>query len=439
MMKSILTHYDNLGVSRSAPDEVIKAAYRTLSKIHHPDLHQESPDAAKRMKSINESYDILCNPLKRKLYDEWLRQQDLCGSKNTEAPSEKPAWQKNQPFAHKKRAISFRSVFILTTGTLFFTLIFAIAVYDPLLQLISEYGIPGLKTVPQTVNSPSTVSSPAEMNTETLVIPRVFISDDITGLFARELESFPPKDEFEKLGDYIARFRSSVFHRQYFFTSAFGRVSSYDIDRQLISISFTDNSKSGDTAPLIVESRKSPHPADSGSQTIPEITNYYLKDIREEPGIARYITSALTFRISPSEGRELKKYLGILIIATPEVNGKGEAVSENHANEYEIFYQLNRKVTNRYIHSLINAVWVYNTETGTVHFKKSFPEPVGKAYMNWLKNNPASEKNKPADPDRKESGNEMAEWPAEVFDNAVLRAAGPEPENPAKKVASGFP
>ncbi|NTW10656.1 MAG: J domain-containing protein [Chlorobiaceae bacterium] len=424
MMTKIQTHYDNLGVSRNAPEEVIKAAYRTMSKIHHPDLNPDSPESIKRMKSINESYDILHNPLKRKLYDEWLRQQDVQVGKKSEAPPQKPSWQPSQPIRHKKRPISFRGGFILTTGTIFFTLIFAIALYDPLLQFISDYGVSGLKTVPQSANPPSAITPISEMDTETTVIPRLFIGDDMAGLFSRELKSFPPKDEFEKLTDYKTRFKSSVYHRQYFFTSTFGKVSSYDIERQLISISFTDNNWVGETLPVIVDSRKSAFPADSNTRSIPEITNYYLKDIRKDAGISRYLTSALNFRISPSEGRELKKHLGILIIATPEVSSDGQAVSENHANEYEIFYQLNRKITNRYIHSLINAVWVYNTETGTVHFKKNFPESFAKEYYSWLRDNQAAEGKKTEKLQRENPANEMTPLPANADRNETIEAEG---------------
>ena len=40
------THYDILKVSRDAPIEVIRAAYRVLSLMHHPDRHPEDPAAA---------------------------------------------------------------------------------------------------------------------------------------------------------------------------------------------------------------------------------------------------------------------------------------------------------------------------------------------------------------------------------------------------------
>ncbi len=67
----IHSHYDNLKVSRDAPQSVIKAAYRTLSQQYHPDISKD-PDAARIMGIINGSYTVLSNPIKRKEHDTWL-------------------------------------------------------------------------------------------------------------------------------------------------------------------------------------------------------------------------------------------------------------------------------------------------------------------------------------------------------------------------------
>ena len=50
--------YTILGVQRGAPAEVIKAAYKALSKLYHPDLNK-TPEAARRMQEINAAYDKL--------------------------------------------------------------------------------------------------------------------------------------------------------------------------------------------------------------------------------------------------------------------------------------------------------------------------------------------------------------------------------------------
>jgi len=63
-------YYDILGVSRSATVEEIRKAYRRLARKHHPDVNK-SPDAAERFKEATEAYDVLCDPEKRKVYDQF--------------------------------------------------------------------------------------------------------------------------------------------------------------------------------------------------------------------------------------------------------------------------------------------------------------------------------------------------------------------------------
>ncbi len=66
------THYDNLKVSRNAPPEVIRAAYKALSQRYHPDKNS-SPDATRIMKILNEAYEVLGDPERRQLYDASLK------------------------------------------------------------------------------------------------------------------------------------------------------------------------------------------------------------------------------------------------------------------------------------------------------------------------------------------------------------------------------
>jgi len=62
-------YYEILGVDRKAPDKTIKDAYRKLAFKYHPDRNKDDPDAAVRMKEINESYAVLSDPPKKKEYD----------------------------------------------------------------------------------------------------------------------------------------------------------------------------------------------------------------------------------------------------------------------------------------------------------------------------------------------------------------------------------
>jgi len=62
-------YYDTLGVSRDATAEQIRKAYRTLARKHHPDVNQQDAKAEERFKQINEAYEVLKDPDKRKRYD----------------------------------------------------------------------------------------------------------------------------------------------------------------------------------------------------------------------------------------------------------------------------------------------------------------------------------------------------------------------------------
>ena len=61
-------YYEILGVSRTATQEEIKAAFRRLAREYHPDVSKH-PDAEERFKEINEAYAVLSDSQKRAAYD----------------------------------------------------------------------------------------------------------------------------------------------------------------------------------------------------------------------------------------------------------------------------------------------------------------------------------------------------------------------------------
>lgn len=75
-MSKFHTHYDNLKVARNAPTEVIRASYLALSKKFHPDVN-DSSDAKRVMQILNQSYEILSNPVTRIEHDKWIHQTEL--------------------------------------------------------------------------------------------------------------------------------------------------------------------------------------------------------------------------------------------------------------------------------------------------------------------------------------------------------------------------
>lgn len=64
-------YYETLGVSKSSSADDIKSAFRKLARKHHPDLAKDKKAAEEKFKEINEAYEVLSDPEKRKKYDEY--------------------------------------------------------------------------------------------------------------------------------------------------------------------------------------------------------------------------------------------------------------------------------------------------------------------------------------------------------------------------------
>src|SRR5436190_2317889 len=63
-------YYETLGVARTASEADIKKAFRKLAREFHPDVAKDKKKAEEKFKEINEAYEVLSDPAKRKKYDE---------------------------------------------------------------------------------------------------------------------------------------------------------------------------------------------------------------------------------------------------------------------------------------------------------------------------------------------------------------------------------
>ena len=72
-------YYDILEVNKNASPEIIEKAYKTLVKKYHPDLQENNlkNNYEEKIKKINEAYEILSNPEKRKNYNLQLQNNEI--------------------------------------------------------------------------------------------------------------------------------------------------------------------------------------------------------------------------------------------------------------------------------------------------------------------------------------------------------------------------
>jgi curved DNA-binding protein len=63
-------YYETLGVPKTATEDEIRSAFRKLARKYHPDVAKDKKTAEEKFKEINEAYEVLSDPEKRKKYDQ---------------------------------------------------------------------------------------------------------------------------------------------------------------------------------------------------------------------------------------------------------------------------------------------------------------------------------------------------------------------------------
>lgn len=102
------TLYDDLEVSPRASAPVIKAAYRCLAQLNHPDKHPDQDTAAERLMRINHAYAVLSDPAQRQFYDLTLGKARRVTERRGQAPAERRAWDPSPVKQTGTRPFAFR-------------------------------------------------------------------------------------------------------------------------------------------------------------------------------------------------------------------------------------------------------------------------------------------------------------------------------------------
>ena len=68
---AFIDYYKILGVDANIPQKDVREAYRKRAKQFHPDLHPDDPKAKAKFQALNEAYDVIGDPEKRKKYDQF--------------------------------------------------------------------------------------------------------------------------------------------------------------------------------------------------------------------------------------------------------------------------------------------------------------------------------------------------------------------------------
>ena len=71
---AFIDYYKILGVDKTIPQKDVKKAYLKRAKQFHPDLHPDDPKAKAKFQALNEAYDVIGDPEKRRKYDQYGEQ-----------------------------------------------------------------------------------------------------------------------------------------------------------------------------------------------------------------------------------------------------------------------------------------------------------------------------------------------------------------------------
>jgi molecular chaperone DnaJ len=110
-------YYALLGIAREAKPQEIKKAYRRLARKNHPDVNPGDKSAEERFKKVQEAYDVLSDPKKRGIYDQYgfysgnFNEQQAAGGRGFKGSSARGFDFSGMDFGEAGGGSSFRDIF----------------------------------------------------------------------------------------------------------------------------------------------------------------------------------------------------------------------------------------------------------------------------------------------------------------------------------------
>jgi curved DNA-binding protein CbpA len=105
-------YYAILGLTKTASKEEIRAAYRRLAKLHHPDHNFGNPEAGEKFKLINEAHEVLSNDILRHEYDVYRKQEEEWRAKQESTAGPEASSSNKRNYLRKKTVTTETRIYI---------------------------------------------------------------------------------------------------------------------------------------------------------------------------------------------------------------------------------------------------------------------------------------------------------------------------------------
>lgn len=106
-----LDYYKTLGISKTATEKEIKAAYRKLARKYHPDLNPDNKEAELKFKEINEANEVLSDSENRKKYDKYGKDWKHGEEVEKAQQAQRQSSQQQQSYGGEEYSDFFESMF----------------------------------------------------------------------------------------------------------------------------------------------------------------------------------------------------------------------------------------------------------------------------------------------------------------------------------------